>query len=148
MSYKEEWLNSCFSAETSGGITVYYKDGREPAQYTKAIIKMLKEEKSVSYITDDETGDILYDRDDPIILKLVDEDVNGCGEDVETLLEIKGPAISEATADKVKKAIAEYIKGNSDYFDSDGCFDVAEEVLKESGYEIVRRIEPHEEIVF
>ena len=60
MSYKEEWLGSCFGSNANDRIEVHFKDGREAALYTMGVFDMLKEDSAVDCIISDVTGVILY----------------------------------------------------------------------------------------
>ena len=62
MTYKEQWLHGCFGAGAGATITVYFRDGRDPATYPETSFYLLKSDNLVDCITSDETGEILFDR--------------------------------------------------------------------------------------
>lgn len=70
------------------------------------------------------------------IIKFIDEDVDGCGTNVEVLARIYGNDITVGTIDRVKDAICNYKNENEDEWDTDGCLDAAQEQLEAEGYEV------------
>lgn len=81
------------------------------------------------------------------IIKFIDEDVDGCGTNVEVLLRVCGKDITVGTIDRIKDAISNYKIENLGEWDTDGCIDVAKEQLESEGYE-VHFITPAYEICF
>lgn len=61
MNYRNEWIFNCFGSSTGETITVYFKDGRDPATYSETMFNLLKSDSLVKLITSDTTGEILYD---------------------------------------------------------------------------------------
>lgn len=61
MNYRNEWINSCFGNSNAETITVYFKDGREPATYSETMFDLLKTDNLVKWITSDTTGEILFE---------------------------------------------------------------------------------------
>lgn len=62
MNYRKEWLNTLYGPAPDETITVYFRDGREPAVYSLSMLNLLKDDHLIECITSDETGEILYDR--------------------------------------------------------------------------------------
>ena len=65
MSYQSEWLDACFNPNEnpSHPIRAYFTDG-DSAIYTLAIFDLLKSDPTVDCITSEETGEILYSKED------------------------------------------------------------------------------------
>lgn len=70
------------------------------------------------------------------VIRLVDENVDGCGTDVDAIISVIGPAVTKSTLDGIRKAVDEY-KEEEPYWDSDECFDAARAYLTKEGYEVV-----------
>lgn len=81
------------------------------------------------------------------IIKFIIKDADGCGTNVITLARIYGNDITVETIDRVQDAICNYKNENEGEWDTDGCFDVAQEQLEAEGYE-VHLISPSVEICF
>ena len=60
-TYRQEWLNACFSNEKPEKITAIFNSGREIV-YTSRILESLKTDKAVKMIVSNETGEILFER--------------------------------------------------------------------------------------
>ena len=69
-------------------------------------------------------------------IKLEDVNVDGCGTDVSTIIEVDSDIITNDTIKMVTEAIEAYKRQNEGEWDSDGCFDVAAEQLKSEGFEV------------
>lgn len=67
------------------------------------------------------------------ILRLIEENVDGCGTDVSVLLEIKGE--KEVDTIRLKNKILDE-KEQMEYPDSDTLFEIAEEWLEKQGYTV------------
>ena len=59
MNYKNVWLSACFGASAGGLINVKFK-GRDVADFPRASLEDLKSDPETEWITDDETGEVLY----------------------------------------------------------------------------------------
>lgn len=68
------------------------------------------------------------------IIKFVDENVDGCGTDIVIIAKVKGKVLTEDIIDKIKGAIGGYKSSNAGEWDTEGCIDVATEVLESEGY--------------
>ena len=62
MNYKNVWLGACFGASAGGLINVKFK-GRDVANFPRASFDDLKTDPAVEWITDEESGEILYYKD-------------------------------------------------------------------------------------
>lgn len=54
-----DFIQAVTSKTTAPTITAHFIDGAS-ADYTMAIIELLKTDKTVDYITDGETGEVIY----------------------------------------------------------------------------------------
>lgn len=81
------------------------------------------------------------------IIKLTDVNVDGCGNDVTTLVRVSGKDITADTVDNINRAIGNYKKENEGEWDTNGCLDVAREQLESEGFK-VHFINPLLEICF
>lgn len=61
-SYKNEWLGACFGAAHSGGLINVKFRGRDVANFTRGMFNILITDPELEWITDDETGEILFSR--------------------------------------------------------------------------------------
>ncbi len=59
MNYRNVWLGACFGASAGGLINVKFK-GRDVADFPRASLDDLKSAPACEWITDNETGEILY----------------------------------------------------------------------------------------
>jgi hypothetical protein len=84
---------------------------------------------------------------DVTYILMVDENVDGCGTNVETILEVGSKNITSGTMDRVKSAIDTYKENYEDEWDTDGCLNAAAEQFEKEGY-TVRYIVPTHEIWF
>lgn len=62
MNYRNTWLSACFGASAGDLINVKFK-GRDVADFPRASFDDLKSDPNTEWITDDETGEILFFRD-------------------------------------------------------------------------------------
>ena len=69
-------------------------------------------------------------------IKFVDEDVDGCGNDIVTVAKVCGEEITNGTIVRVRNAIDDYKNEAEGEWDTDGCLDAATEQLKAEGYEV------------
>lgn len=61
MDFKNDWLAACFAADGPRQTILVKFDGREDrVEYSAYMLDMIASEKTVEYITDSETGEILY----------------------------------------------------------------------------------------
>lgn len=79
------------------------------------------------------------------IIKFTDRDVDGYGMHITAVARVYGEDITNGVINRIKSAINEYI--GSEYWDTDGCFHVAQEQLEKEGYK-VQWINPCIEINF
>ena len=69
------------------------------------------------------------------IAKLIDVDVDGCGTNVETMIEIEGKQeLTNGIIQRTKDAIEKYKKENDGEYDTDSIIDVVCEHLESEGY--------------
>ena len=80
-------------------------------------------------------------------IKLEDVDVDGCGTDVSTIIEVDSDDITNDTIKMATKAIEAYKRENEGEWDSDGCFNAAADKLRSEGFK-VRFIVPSATICF
>ena len=62
MNYKNVWLGACFGTLAGGLINVKFK-GRDVADFPRASFDDLKSDPACEWITDNDTGEILFYRD-------------------------------------------------------------------------------------
>ena len=62
-NYRNEWLNACFGSSSGKTINVKFKHHSETDSFPASSLNMLKGDKAVEWITDNETGEILFSRD-------------------------------------------------------------------------------------
>ena len=67
---------------------------------------------------------------------LVDKNVDGCGTDVDAIIDVVGPMVTKTTLDGIRSAVNEYKSETPDEWDSDGCFDAAYTYLTKEGYKV------------
>ncbi len=60
MSYKNNWLSACFGNDNGSKIDVKFKNHNEPDVFSKSMLSMLVTDPAVEWITDAESGEILY----------------------------------------------------------------------------------------
>lgn len=69
------------------------------------------------------------------IIKLIDVDVDGCGTNIETMIQIKGIyELTNGVIQRTKDAIKKYKKENDGEYDTDSIVNVVYEHLQEEGY--------------
>ena len=61
-NYRNEWLGACFGS-CGKTIDVKFKHHSETDSFPKSSLNMLKGDKAVEWITDAETGEILFCRE-------------------------------------------------------------------------------------
>jgi hypothetical protein len=81
------------------------------------------------------------------IIKFTDVDVDGNGTDVSTLAKISGKEVTKETITKIENAISDYKRLYEGEWDTDGCLNAADYVLRDNGYNVVW-ITPSTEICF
>ena len=62
MNYRNVWLGACFGASAGSLINVKFR-GRDAADFPRASFDDLKSDPACEWITDNETGEILFSRD-------------------------------------------------------------------------------------
>lgn len=81
-------------------------------------------------------------------INFIDVDVDGCGTDVTVPVRVVGEkSLTQEIVEKINTAIRDYKEENEGEWDTDGCIDVAFEVLEKEGYK-VEIINPTIEIAF
>ena len=70
------------------------------------------------------------------IIKFVDENVDGCGTDIDIIAKVSGRVFTEEVVNKVKAAINTYKASNEGEWDTEGCVGSAIKVLEAEGYEV------------
>lgn len=69
------------------------------------------------------------------IIKFIDEDVDGCGMNVNTMIQVEGKQeLTNGILQRTKDAIEKYKKENDGEYDTDSIIDVACEYLETEGY--------------
>lgn len=69
------------------------------------------------------------------IIKLIDVDVDGCGTNIETMIEVEGKQeLTNGIIQRTKDAIEKYKKENDGEYDTDSIVDVVCEYLESEGY--------------
>lgn len=69
------------------------------------------------------------------IIKLIDVDVDGCGTNVETMIEVEGKQeLTNGIIQRTKDAIEKYKKENNGEYDTDSIIGVVCEHLESEGY--------------
>ena len=63
MNYRNVWLSACFGASAGGGLINVKFKGRDVADFPRASLEDLKSDPGTEWITDNETGEILFSRD-------------------------------------------------------------------------------------
>ena len=63
MNYKNVWLSACFGASAGGGLINVKFKGRDVADFPRRAFDDLVTDPAVEWITDDETGEILFPLD-------------------------------------------------------------------------------------
>ena len=59
-----DWVNACFGESNCKKLDVMFRGRYETATYTDGILHYLIEDRAVEIISDHETGEILYERDE------------------------------------------------------------------------------------
>ena len=62
MSYRDQWLSSCFGTNNAEKIEVTFRNGRT-VNYTVNTMELLKTDKTVQMIVSLETGEVYFERD-------------------------------------------------------------------------------------
>lgn len=69
------------------------------------------------------------------IIKFIDANIDGCGTNVESMVQIEGKhELTNGVIQRTKDAIEEYKKENNGEYDTDSIIDVACEHLESEGY--------------
>lgn len=69
------------------------------------------------------------------IVKLIDVDVDGCGTNVETMIQVEGKQeLTNGIIERIKDAIEKYKKENDGEYDTDSIVGVVCEYLESEGY--------------
>lgn len=69
------------------------------------------------------------------IIKLIDVDVDGCGTNVETMIQIEGKhELTNGIIQRTNDAVEKYKKANDGKYDTDSIVDVVCEHLESEGY--------------
>lgn len=69
------------------------------------------------------------------IIKFIDEDVDSCGVNVNTMIQVEGKQeLTNGILQRTKDAIEKYKKENDGEYDTDSIIDVACEYLESEGY--------------
>lgn len=69
------------------------------------------------------------------IIKFIDTNIDGCGTNVESMVQIEGKhELTNGVIQRTKDAIEEYKKDNNGEYDTDSIIDVACEHLESEGY--------------
>ena len=69
------------------------------------------------------------------IVKLIDVDIDGCGTNVETMIQVEGKQeLTNGIIERIKDAIDKYKKENDGEYDTDSIVGVVCEYLESEGY--------------
>jgi hypothetical protein len=69
------------------------------------------------------------------IVKLIDVDIDGCGTNVETMIQVEGKQeLTNGIIERIKDAIDKYKKENDGEYDTDSIVGVVCEYLEYEGY--------------
>ena len=69
------------------------------------------------------------------IIKFIDANIDGCGTNVESMVQIEGKhELTNGVIQRTKDAIEKYKKDNNGEYDTDSVIDVACEHLESEGY--------------
>ena len=69
------------------------------------------------------------------IIKFIDADVDGCGTNAESMIEVEGKQeLTNGIIQRTKDAIEKYKKENDGEYDTDSIIDIACELLESEGY--------------
>lgn len=63
MNYRNVWLTACFGPVSGPMINVKFKHHADTDIFTRSMLQILSEDPAVEYITDADTGEILFSRD-------------------------------------------------------------------------------------
>ena len=63
MNYKNNWLSACFGSGVPVALINVKFKGRDVADFPRASLEDLKSDPDTEWITDDETGEVLFFRD-------------------------------------------------------------------------------------
>lgn len=81
-----------------------------------------------------------------MIIKYIDPNVDGCGTNVECLVDVGVPEISSDLRLEIQNAVNKYKKCNHGEWDSDTLFQIASEIIEDKGYR-VNYVTVYDEIV-
>lgn len=68
-------------------------------------------------------------------IKITDSDVDGCGTNLETSIQIEGESITNGVIARIKDAISDYKNECDGDWDTDGCVEAAWAQLEKEGYQ-------------
>jgi len=60
MNYKNVWLSACFGSDNGANIDVKFKSHNDSDVFSKSMLSTLVTDPAVEWITDAESGEILY----------------------------------------------------------------------------------------
>lgn len=64
MTYRNEWLSACFgSSDSASMIDVKFKHHADTDVFSRSMLQVLSDDPAVEYITDADTGEILFCRE-------------------------------------------------------------------------------------
>ena len=64
MNYRNEWLSACFGSSAGASmIGVKFKHHAETDVFSRSMLQALSDDPAVEYITDADTGEILFCRE-------------------------------------------------------------------------------------
>ena len=63
MNYRNVWLGACFGASAGGGLINVKFKGRDVADFPRVSLEELKGDPETEWITDNDTGEVLFSRD-------------------------------------------------------------------------------------
>ena len=63
MNYRDTWLSACFGPASGPMIDVKFKHHADTDIFSRSMLQALSKDPAVEYITDADTGEILFSRD-------------------------------------------------------------------------------------
>ena len=63
MNYRNDWLSACFGPASGPQIDVKFKHHADTDIFSRSMLQALSEDPAVEYITDADTGEILFCRE-------------------------------------------------------------------------------------
>lgn len=64
MNYRNDWLSACFGSSAGASmIDVKFKHHADTDIFSRSMLQILSEDPAVEYITDADTGEILFSRE-------------------------------------------------------------------------------------